>query len=540
MKKIKPSTLFTKLFFLVLINSFSIIIYAQEKVGIGTVTPEALLEIKGTSTETTPQLSLNETGNTYSRLKFRTNNSPNFWNIEGYLAANNRNDRLNFLNGTGGTIMTLTGDGQVGIGVGVSPKVAFHIGAGQRVLWGTDTLGGGDKLMFLPDLHAFRVGTVGAGASSTYWNRDSIGLYSFASGYNTRAQGIGATAMGRDTEATNSYAFASGYFSDADGLYSTAMGYNTDALGTGSTALGYSSDAKANYSFAAGYESEAQAIHSIAIGNYALAQSHSSMAVGRYNVGGGDATTWIGSSPLFEIGNGTAFNARSNALTVLKNGNVGIGTTFPLAKLHVANGSLRIGSLEEFSDGGSFIMQVNSNFTPTTDNNWTLGNSTNRWSSVFATNGTINTSDFRDKTNIKSMEYGIKDLMKLRPVSFQWKDNNRQSASKLGLVAQDLLKVIPEVVATHEWKGDEEGNGNLVEMERYGVYYSDLIPVLIKAIQEQQEQIDELKKVNAKTQSENKVLLTEANSLRALKTTMEALAKRLNALENASGKAVSK
>ena len=184
----------------------------------------------------------------------------------------------------------------------LAPKLPLHVGNGRRVLFGIDTLGNGDKLMFLPDLHAFRVGTVATGAASTYWNRDSIGLYSFASGLNTRAQGFGATAMGRDTEATNSYAFASGFFSNADGQYSTAMGFNTDAFALGSTALGYSTDAEANYSFAAGYFAEAQAIYSVALGNAVRAQSYASMAVGRYNVGGGNANSWVSSDPIFEIG----------------------------------------------------------------------------------------------------------------------------------------------------------------------------------------------------------------------------------------------
>lgn len=305
------------------------IYYDAGDVGIGTSSPNASLEIDQNSSLTDPHILLHENGNDYARINFDNNNGDNYWTIAAYIASNPRNDRLNFWNGASGDLMTITGDGEVGIGVGISPKVPFHIGNGRRVLWGTDTLGNGDKLMFLPDLHAFRVGTVATGAASTYWNRDSIGLYSFASGLNTRAQGFGATAMGRDTEATNSYAFASGFFTNADGQYSTAMGFNTDASALGSTALGYSTDAEENYSFAAGYFAEAQAIYSVAIGNSVQAQSYASMAVGRYNIGGGSATSWLSGDPIFEIGIGTGPSSRANAMTVRKNGNVGIGTTTP-------------------------------------------------------------------------------------------------------------------------------------------------------------------------------------------------------------------
>ena len=469
-------------------------IHAQTgKVGIGTDTPTGSLEIRANSSLSSPHIELHENGNDYSRILFRNNNGSNYWTIAAYIASNHRNDRLNIWNGVGGDVMTITGDGEVGIGVGISPKVTLHVGNNQRVLFGIDTLGNGDKLMFLPDLHAFRVGTVATGAASTYWNRDSIGLYSFASGYNTRAQGFGATATGRDTEATNSYAFASGFFSNADGQYSTAMGFNTDAFALGSTALGYSTDAEANYSFAAGYFAEAQAIYSIAIGNAVRAQSYASIAVGRYNVGGGNATSWETSDPIFEIGIGTGPSTRENAMTVIKNGNVGIGTTFPGARLHVANGELRIGSLEEFSDGGSFLMQVNSAFAPLTNGNRTLGSSTFRWSTVYATNGTINTSDIRDKKNIEPIAYGLSDIMQLRPVKFEW-INDVHESPKLGLIAQELLEVIPEVVKTHEWQETEvEGERQLVEIDRLGVYYADLIPVLVKSIQDQQAEIEDLR-----------------------------------------------
>jgi hypothetical protein len=450
--------------------------YNTGDVGIGTSNPDGTLEVSANSSLSDPHIWLHENGNDYARLNFDNNNGNNYWAIAGYVASNVKNDRLNFWNGASGDVMTITGDGEVGIGVGISPKVPFHVGNNRRILFGTDTLGNGDKLMFLPDLHAFRVGTVATGAASTYWNRDSIGLYSFASGYNTRAQGFGATAMGRDTEATNSYAFASGYFTNADGQYATAMGFNSDALALGSTAIGYSADATGNFSTAFGRNTQAQ--------------SRNSFAIGRYNVGGGSATSWIGSDPIFEIGIGSSNSNRANAMTVRKDGRVGIGTTLPGARLHVANGELRIGSLEELSDGGSFVMQVNSHFAPLTNGNRTLGNSSFRWSTVYATNGSINTSDRREKENIESLSYGLPEVLQLEPVRYTWKEFPEQG-TKLGLIAQEVKEILPEVVVDTEWITDEETREKReVPAARMGIYYSDLIPVLVQAIQDQQEIIE--------------------------------------------------
>ncbi len=466
--------------------------YNAGDVGIGTSSPSAKLEVSQNSSLSDPHIHLHENGNDYSRINFDNNNGSNYWTIAAYIATNNINDRLNFWNGTSGDLMSLTGDGRLGLGVGISPKTALHVKNDGAVLFGTDTIGAGDKLLWLPRKHSFRVGTVAIGAAANYWHPDSMGLYSFASGLNTRAQGFGATAMGRDTEASNSYAFASGFFSNADGQYSTAMGFNTDADALGSTALGYSTDAEANYSFAAGYFAEAQAIYSVALGNAVRAQSYASMAVGRYNVGGGSATTWVNSDPIFEVGIGTGPASRANAITVRKNGNVGIGTTVPLDALQV-NGRVRFQTVEYFEDGGTSEIEVRGDLRPSSDNIYDIGTSGLRWDDVYATNGTINTSDRRDKTNIRDLPYGLKNIMALHPVVYQWSTKPEQG-DKLGLIAQELLLEIPEVVKTFDFEVSEEDESlSKVENERLGVYYSDLIPVLIKAIQEQQEEIEKLR-----------------------------------------------
>ena len=459
-------------------------------------------EIVHDGSRESPHLLLRELDNDYSRIDFKSTNGNNNWSLAAYLASNHKNDRFNIWNGAIGDILSLTGDGRMGLNVGISPKTTFHIGNGRRVLFGTDTLGNGDKLMWLPDLHAFRVGTVASGSASTYWNRDSIGLYSFASGLNTRAQGYGATAMGRDTEASNSYAFATGFFTNADGQYSTAMGFNTDAFALGSTALGYSTDAEQNYSFAAGYFAEAQAIYSIAIGNAVRAQSFASMAVGRYNVGGGSSTSWRSGDPIFEIGIGTGPSSRANAMTVRKNGNVGIGTTVPLDRLHV-NGRVRLQTVEYFEDGGTSEIAVRGDLRPSADNTYDIGTSSLRYDDIYATSGTVNTSDLRDKSNVRPLKYGLREVAQMKPVMYQWKENN-EAGDKIGLIAQDLLKIIPEVVKTWDYEVSEADESlTKVSLERLGVYYSDIIPVLVNAIKEQQTQIEKQERILAEIQRQN-------------------------------------
>lgn len=97
------------------------------------------------------------------------------------------------------------------------------------------------------------------------------------------------------------------------------------------------------------------------------------------------------------------------------------------------------------------------------------------------------TSDRRLKTNISSLNYGLNEVLKLKPVTYNWKktpDINKQ----VGLIAQEVRQVIPEIV-----KGDES-------KENIGMDYIALVPVLINAIKEQQKQIDELKQQVQKLQ----------------------------------------
>ena len=73
----------------------------------------------------------------------------------------------------------------------------------------------------------------------------------------------------------------------------------------------------------------------------------------------------------------------------------------------------------------------------------------------------------------------VEKIKTLRAVSYSWK-SDEDKKENLGLIAQDVQKVLPQVV--------DEGKDGIL-----GVRYTELIPVLVKAIQEQQAQIEELK-----------------------------------------------
>jgi hypothetical protein len=121
---------------------------------------------------------------------------------------------------------------------------------------------------------------------------------------------------------------------------------------------------------------------------------------------------------------------------------------------------------------------------PGQDNAYSLGNSTNRWTAAWAVNGTIQTSDARLKKNIHPLNYGLKEIMQLNPVGYNWIDI-KNKGNKIGLIAQEVKKIIPEVVAGNEAK------------ETLGMNYAEMVPVLINAIKELNNEINQLEaKIN--------------------------------------------
>lgn len=146
-----------------------------------------------------------------------------------------------------------------------------------------------------------------------------------------------------------------------------------------------------------------------------------------------------------------------------------------------------------------------------------LGNVSNRWTAVYATNGAIQTSDENLKKNIKPISYGINEVMQLNPITYYWKEEKCNSLIipdakkqlKLGFIAQEVENIIPEVVYTDTYKSKtyESDEVEKVEAARIGINYEELIPVLVKAKQEQNDKLIKLKAKAENLNSEIELLL---------------------------------
>lgn len=120
---------------------------------------------------------------------------------------------------------------------------------------------------------------------------------------------------------------------------------------------------------------------------------------------------------------------------------------------------------------------LNSGATP-----FSVGSPLRRWEEIYAKNPTINTSDPKHKKHVKDCDLGLGFVMSLRPVSFQWRVE-AQGARHYGFLGDEVL----EALQGRSFAGVVEAQGGI------GIRYTELISPLVKAIQEQQAQIESLK-----------------------------------------------
>ncbi len=584
-------------------------IYTLDRdVGINSMNPEHTFDVRVPSIEAAADLNVsNQDKSRYLRLFSGSSMFPDpsfTWAPDRSLLFASFDDNTLAFN----EYMRISSIGDVGIGI-ADPQAKLDILGGD---WNLDAGNPGD-LRIGNATHNFRIGVAigggGAGVTRMYTNSNTLILGtndtprlllepdgsmtapnlsntliegagdkalvtkeyvddSAASGLEAvdEGNGVGFRLIGRDpvsygnigSDAVDLSYFSSSIIDEgATGDRSTAMGFGTTASGFGSTAMGSVTTASGS--------------RSIAMGMNTVAPSYAETVIGRYNTNYNQSsqTVWSYNDRLFVIGNGTGESLRSNALTVLKNGNIGVVTATPSAKLHISqgndtglgdnNGYLLLGETngtnisidnneimaknngnaaklnlnieggivetgDDLEVGGSAkiaqnvtvgdklyfgqfstniglfsvgVLETNAFFIPYANNALYLGSSNKRWATIFSQNPLNTSSDRRLKKEIKPIDYGLSAVMKLKPVSYKWKQGNQDT--KLGFIAQDVSLVVPEIVKLEKTSPKEKEHINetspqIAKDDYYAMSYTEIIPILAKAIQEQQAIINILKK----------------------------------------------
>jgi len=96
-------------------------------------------------------------------------------------------------------------------------------------------------------------------------------------------------------------------------------------------------------------------------------------------------------------------------------------------------------------------------------------------------------SDASLKENVKDLETGLNEVMALKPRRFDWK--NGDGTNVAGFIAQELETVLPELVYESKYSIDENGN----DITKKSIKMGDILPTLVKAIQELSAEVNQLK-----------------------------------------------
>ena len=338
-------------------------------------------------------------------------------------------------NGIQSSSNTASGSFSVAMGIGTTASGKYS------TAMGVETTASGKRSTAMGE------GTIASGDFSTAKGRNTIasGYHSTVMGLFAEASGDTSTAMGHQTEASGLFSIAMGDGTTASGDVSTAMGRNTEASGKYSVALGFGTESIGWYSTALGHRNEASGDRSVAMGFETKASGDNSTTVGFYTTAEDYLTFAIG------VYNKTDENPNPDNFSYQN-------TAFVIGNGGYDNDGNFIGTPESYSNAFEVLF----------DGTTTIAGDLN-----------IN-SDARLKSNIISLGSTLSKLLQIDGKSYTMKKDESEK-QKIGLLAQDIEKVFPELVSeSHGIKS---------------VNYQGLVPVLINALKEQEERIKRLEEL---------------------------------------------
>ena len=328
-----------------------------------------------------------------------------------------------------------------------------------------------------------------ASSEDAYPPSDSDSGGQFAFGYGNQATGNYAFSGGEGTTASGAHAFSFGENTVASGSYSTAIGFETDASDYGSLVIGqYNSSGSSVTSSATAFNTANTAF---VIGNgtsgstsdaFKVLFSGNTTVAGDITVTGNDVTFGNGET----ISNSSDGTVAITATTTTTSAALTVGTD-----LTVTGNDLVFGNSETISNATDGTIAITATTTTVSGDLTVTGNDIKSSSATAITlsaddvtiaddltvTGDVNvSSDARLKSNIISLGSTLSKLLLIDGKTYTMK---KDGDKKIGVLAQDIQKVFPELVS-------EDDNQMLA------VNYQGLVPVLINAIKEQEDKITRL------------------------------------------------
>ncbi len=384
-------------------------------------------------------------------------------------------------------------NGSTGMGVN-QPGAYLHVAPQKTVLFGADSTSSiaGDKFIWFGTKGALRFGHLTIVSSA--WDYSNIGTSSLAFGDVAQASGNYSFAQGFGATASGGNAMAIGVAVTASEVHTVAIGSTNQSSAPFAFSHGFDNRSVGMWSLTIGSSNTSTGTYSTAIGKNLHSKAYDCFVIGAYNdsITSSSTSTWVDTDPLFLIGNGTSNVVRKNAVTVLKNGKVGIGITpvYEFEVTHISGSQGNMGfAIRNTNPGGSnhrwshyvsngsgdYLLHFNGNLRGTFDD---------------VTGAYTSVSDARLKSDITSIGSVLDDVLQLNPTSYYFTSEGHQGAKHIGFIAQEVQKLFPSMVQPPS-----------EEQEYYTLDYSGFSVLAIRAIQEQQEiikkqqnKIDELEK----------------------------------------------
>lgn len=386
---------------------------------------------------------------------------------------------------------------------------AYNLALGEESLFSNQD-GFGNTALGFQSLYSNTTGfqntAVGLGFlqnNTTAYNNTAVGYLSL--NYNNTGYGntaLGSVSLQSNTTGYDNIAIGNGALnSNTGGFNNTAVGVQalfSNTIGERNTAVGYQS-LFSNIGFPIGF----QGIENTAVGIESLYSNTSGFG----NTASGDKSLYSNTSGYGNTALG--FHSLYQNSTGIYNTALGYGSGV------IINGGINLTCL------GSGAEPTSINAT----NQITLGDNNITSLRCYVTAITA-LSDARDKKNIKDLNLGIDFLMKIKPRQFnwdkrEWYDDNKSNGSKMkeeptaGFIAQELDEV--QTTQNSEWL-------NLVlkdNPEKWEATPGNLLPIIVKAIQDLKKENDELKIKNEHFQTANDELKTTTIELTGRLTKFE-------------------
>jgi len=434
----------------------AVLFNTSEKIGIGTSTPTGKTEINYTSTLFDPQLTLTQEigGDSFSRINFLNNNTSGYWAIAAKAENLPEDSRFNIWNGTT-DIMSITGDGIVNIDGEI--KVNNATTNGVRVTFS------GNNGLLVDSASDNGVHVVSAGGNGLQVDSANNGL-TVNSATNS---GVAINTVGN-----NGFQVASAGY---DGIQVASANHNGG--------------------FFKGVNAGVYAKSSIDINPDIILGGNADTSTGDDGI--------ITSDPFYSSSD-IRINSNDAVVIQLDNDNDENG------QFEIKNG---IGTeVFEVDEWGNTTIKIGSNAIPVgSDKGLTFEGyfGTTYFNVDFDGDATLygtltQNSDRRLKKNITDLQYGLTEILQLQPKIYNWK-NREQKKKSLGLIAQEVQPIIKEIVNVQD---NEE--------KTLGISYTQLIPILINAIKEQQEIIENQNVQYSSLDQENELIKQRLTRIEAL------------------------